>query len=197
MNRDELIQLSEEGKIKYKKKFLKEADDETIEKISNEYVKKQLDATNEQLADIIVGKFSDLLKQTNMVDKECKLKEELSENKMFKSDLKGFVGCVTPYLPYIGLISGLLTVGGYVVYKKYNTPEEDEVQPQAPKEDEAQPKEDEVQPEEDEVQPEEDEVQPKDEKPAKARKPSAPRKPRAPRTARKPRAPKDAQPPEE
>ena len=33
MNRNELIQLSDEGKIKHKKKFLKEADDETIEKI--------------------------------------------------------------------------------------------------------------------------------------------------------------------
>ena len=185
MNRDELIQLSEEGKIKYKKKFLKEADDETIEKISNEYVKKQLDATNEQLADIIVGKFSDLLKQTNVVDKECKLIKELSENKMFRNDLKSFVGCVTPYLPYIGLISGLLTVGGYVVYKKYNTPEdtrsdtqnakqrdseEDEVQPEVPKE------------------PEEDEVQPKAPKV---------RKPRAPRTARKPRASKESEETEE
>ena len=40
MNRDELIRLSDEGKIKYKMKFLKEAGDETIEKILNEYLKK-------------------------------------------------------------------------------------------------------------------------------------------------------------
>ena len=91
MNRDELIQLSEEGKIKYKKKFLREADDETIEKISKEYAEKQLDATNEIVANIIIEKFSDLLAQTEMVDNECDLKKELSENKMFRNDLKNFV----------------------------------------------------------------------------------------------------------
>ena len=106
MNRDELIQLSDEGKIKYKKKFLKEADDETIEKISKEYVAKQLDATNERVADIIIENFSDLLAQIEMVDNECDLKKELSKNKMFRNDLKNFVGSVTPYVPYIGLISG-------------------------------------------------------------------------------------------
>ena len=185
MNRDELIQLSEEGKIKYKKKFLKEADDETIEKISNEYVKKQLDATNEQLADIIVGKISDMLKQTEMVDKKCKLKEELSENKMLKSDVKGFVGCVTPYLPYIGIISGLLTVGGYVFYKKYNTPEDTEEtrsDTRNAKQRNSEGCEETVEEPEDS---EEDEVQPEPQKETKVRKP------RATRTARKPRASKE------
>ena len=124
MDRDELIQLSEEGKIKYKKKFLKEADDETIEKISKEYVAKQLDETNEKLSDIIIEKFSDLLAQTEMVDDSSDLKKDLSKNKMFRSDLKNFVGSVTPYVPYIGLISGLLTVAGYVVYKKFGTENE-------------------------------------------------------------------------
>ena len=84
MNRDELIQLSDEGKIKYKKKFLKEADDETTGKISKEYVAKQLDATNERVADIIIEKFSDL----PMVDNECDLKKKLSENELFKKDLR-------------------------------------------------------------------------------------------------------------
>ena len=140
MNRDELIQLSDEGKIKYKNKFLKEVDDETIEKISKEYEAKQLDVTNEQLADMFVGKFSDLLEQTEMVDKVCDLKKKLSENNLFKNDLKNFVGSVTPYIPYIGLISGLLTVGGYIIYKRSKTPKEpqdaeppEERKPRAPR----------------------------------------------------------------
>ena len=161
MNRDELIQLSDEGKIKYKNKFLKEADDETIEKISKEYVAKQLEATNEQVADMFVGKFSDLLEQTEMVDKDCDLKKDLSENNLFKNDLKKFVGSVTLYLPYIGLISGLLTVGGYIVYKRSKTPKEPK-EPEPPKE----PKE-----------PEE----PEETEPPKERKPRASRKPRKPK----------------
>ena len=156
MNRDELIQLSEEGKIKHKKKFLKEADDETIEKISKEYVAKQLEATNEQLSEIIVDKFSDLLEQTEMVENDCNLKKKLLENKMFKNDLKSFVGSVTPYIPCIGLVSGLLTVAGYVVYKRLRSDGSEE-QENAPKELEDTPKEPE-------------------EEPKKPRKPRAPRK---------------------
>ena len=152
MDRDELIQLSEEGKIKYKKKFLKDADDETIEKISKEYVAKQLDATNEQVTEIIVEKFSDLMKQTEMVENDCDLKKKLSENKMFRNDLKSFVGSVTPYVPYIGLVSGLLTVAWYIPYKKLRS-DENEDTPKAPEPPKA----------------------------PKERKPSAPSKPRAPR----------------
>ena len=163
MNRDELIQLSDEGKIKYKKKFLKEADDEMIEKISKEYVVKQLDATNERVSDIIIEKFSDLMAQTEMVEKECDLKKELSKNKMFRNDLKSFVGSVTPYLPYIGLVSGLLTVGGYIAYKKFKTPEEPN-----------------------EVRGPEDAEPPKAPKQPKERKPRALRKPRAPRKLKEP-----------
>ena len=116
MNRDELIQLSTEGKIKYKKKFLKEADEETIGKIYKEYGAKQLDAANKQLADILVGKFSDLMRQTEMVSNDCDLKKELLRNGLFKNDLKNFVCYVTPYILYIGLISRVITVGGYVIY---------------------------------------------------------------------------------
>ena len=137
MNRDELIQLSVEGKMKYKKKFLKEADEETIEKIYKEYEAKQLDAANGQLADILVGKFSDLMKQTEMVEKNCDLKKELLTNELFRNDLKSFVGYVTPYLPYVGLISGLITVGGYVIYKKTAGSLEAPEQGEAPKQGEA------------------------------------------------------------
>ena len=201
MNRDELIQLSDEGKIKYKKKFLKEADDATIEKISKEYVAKQLDATNERVADIIIEKFSDLLAQTEMVENECDLKKELSKNKMLRNDLKSFVGSVTPYVPYIGLISGLLTVGGYVVYKKFKTEGTE-----GTRSDTAEPPEEDF--EEREVtagtrsdtahakpQPEEDEAfeihakQPP-KKPNEVRQPKE-RKPRAPRKPRKPKAPNE------
>ena len=181
MNRDELIQLSEEGKIKYKKKFLKEADNETIEKILKEYVAKHLDATNERVADIIIEKFSDLLAQTEMVENECDLKKELSKNKMFRNDLKNFVGSVTPYVPYIGLISGLLTVGGYIVYKKFKTPEDSE---------DAEPRKEPEDREETAKNLEEDE-----EREATARTARTAQAPQAPKE-RKPRAPKAPKAPE-
>ena len=53
-----------------------------------------------------------------MVSNDCDLKKELLRNELFRNDLKSFVGYVTPYIPYIGLISEVITVGGYVIYKK-------------------------------------------------------------------------------
>ena len=88
---------------------------------------------------------------------------------MFKNDLKNFVGSVTPYVPYIGLSSGLLTIGGFIVYKKLKTPEDEE-------EDE----------DPNEVR------KPAKQQPNEVRKPKAPK---APKDAQPPMAPKDAQPP--
>ena len=116
MNRDELIHLSTEGKIKYKKKFLKEADEETIEKICQEYATQQLDEANGQLADILVAKFSEIMEQ--MVKSKCELEKDLAKNELLKNDVKKIVGYITPFIPYIGIISGGITVGGHVFNKK-------------------------------------------------------------------------------
>ena len=88
MDRDELIQLSSEGKIKHKKKFLQEADEETIEKICSEYSAKQLDEANGQLADILVTKFSELMEQLELVKNKCELEKDLNKNDRLKKDVK-------------------------------------------------------------------------------------------------------------
>ena len=126
MNRDELIQLATEKKIKYRKNFLKEADDETIEKICREYEAQQLDEVNEQLVSILIEKFSDLMTKLEMVKKDCNLEDDLTKNKILKKDLKTIAGYVTPYVPFVGLISGGITVGGHVVNKKVFSKEPEE-----------------------------------------------------------------------
>ena len=73
MERDELIQLSAEGKIKYKKNFLQEADEETIGKIFQEFAAQQFDEANGQLADILVAKFSELMEKLEMVKSKYEL----------------------------------------------------------------------------------------------------------------------------
>ena len=97
-----------------------------------------------------------------MVDNECDLKKELSKNKMFRNDLKNFVGSVTPYVPYIGLISGLITVGGFIVYKKFKTPE-DAQQPNEVRTERSEAPKEPKQPRKTKV-PKEDKVQPKETK---------------------------------
>ena len=118
MNRDELIQLSIEGKIKYKKKFLREADEETIEKICQAYAAQQLDEANGQLADILLTKFSEMMEQLELVKSKCELEKDLAKNELLKNDVKKIVGYITPFIPYIGIISGGITVSGHVISKK-------------------------------------------------------------------------------
>ena len=53
-----------------------------------------------------------------MVKDDCDLEGDLSKNKILKRDLKILTGYVTPYVTFVGLISGGITVGGHVVNKK-------------------------------------------------------------------------------
>ena len=63
-----------------------------------------------------------------MVKKDCNLEDDVTKNKILKKDLKTIVGYVTPYVPFVGLISGGITIGGHVVNKKVfsNTDEQSE-----------------------------------------------------------------------
>ena len=121
MDRDQLIQLSTEDKIKYKKKFLQEVDDDVIEKICEEYSAQQLDEANGQLAEILVSNFSEFMEKFELVMSKNDLENDLSKNELLKKDIKTIVGFITPYVPFIGLISGGITVGGHVVSKKLST----------------------------------------------------------------------------
>ena len=111
-----------------------------------------------------------------MVENDCGRKEKLSDNKLFRNDLKSFVGSVTPYVPYIGLVSGLITVAGYVVYKKLRS-SENEVEDEVTTEDSK------------------DSKEPKKQEPPKApkqpRKRVAPKVQKAPKETKEPEAPKE------
>jgi len=122
MDRDQLIQLSHEGKIKYKKKFIQEATEETLERISFEYQMQQLDEINGKLTDILVTK---LMEHMELIKEKYKLEKDLSKNELFRKDIKEILCNVTPHCPYIGLISGGLTVGVHVMEKKRSEPPRD------------------------------------------------------------------------
>ena len=118
MDRD---QLANEGKIKYKKKFIQEATEETLERIATEYEMQQLDEANGQLTDILVKKFSEFMGKMELLKDSCKLEKDLSKNELLPRDVKQIVGYITPYISLIGVISGGITVGGHVVEKKMSS----------------------------------------------------------------------------
>ena len=63
-----------------------------------------------------------------MVDSGEELKTELNQDKLFRSDVKSVIGKLSPYIPYLGIVSGGVTTVKHV-YRR--TPE-----PQPPSEEE-------------------------------------------------------------
>ena len=113
--RDKLIQLSVDKKIKYKKAFLQKASEETLQGILKEYEAEQLSEVNAQLTEVLIEKFSALLKEMDLVRDKVKLEQDLDGNDLVKRGVQKIVGYVTPYIPFAGLICGGVTVSSHVV----------------------------------------------------------------------------------
>ena len=111
---------------KYKKKFLQEATEETLQKIWQECELEQLDETNRQLALLVTTKFSEFMKAMELVKDQYQLEKDLTKNDLLQKDTKKFVSYIMPYIPLIGNISGGVTVGGHVFEKMFGEKESEE-----------------------------------------------------------------------
>ncbi len=121
--RAELITLAEKGEIKQGVAYIKKASHGALEKIKGDYERKQLEKTNEYISETLMGKLSEFMEATNMIDDAKSMEEELVHNKMVKRDLKNILGHITPYIPLIGLVCGVTIVGKHVYNKKPAEPE--------------------------------------------------------------------------
>ena len=121
--RTELITLAEKHEIKHSVAYIKKASQGALEKIKGDYERKQLEETNDYLSETLMGKLSEFMEATNMIDDAKSMEEELVHNKMVKRDLKNILGYVTPYIPLIGLVCGVTIVGKHMYSKKPADPE--------------------------------------------------------------------------
>ncbi|CAB3991170.1 Hypothetical predicted protein [Paramuricea clavata] len=127
--REKLLKLVDAGEIKYTAKYIKKASEKTLENIYKDYERQQLENTNNQLADVIITKFSELMEALEAVEDAEGMKKELEENSLLRKDLKNLVSYdsyVTPYIPLIGILSGGITVGKHVISTKVSCPEKEE-----------------------------------------------------------------------
>ena len=126
--RNELLRLSEDGEIEQKVSQLKKASGKVILRIYAEYEMKQAEKANMFLTDLLISKFSDLLGGLEAIESSDELEKDLIKDKLLRRDVKNIVEKMTPFLPYLGLLSGGITVGKHVIKKKYDdkgkTPQE-------------------------------------------------------------------------
>ena len=82
--REEVLRLVAEGEIKHTTKYVKKASDETVEKIYKNYLTKQLDETNDHIADTLIKQLCELMTSLELVDDGESLEKDLENNELFK-----------------------------------------------------------------------------------------------------------------
>ena len=122
--RAELIRLSNAGEITQFEKYLRKASGKVIMKVRKDYIVAQREKANIVLAEALIEKCSDLMEAINMVDSGEELRTELNQDKLFRSDVKSVVGKLSPYVPYLGIVSGGVTTVKHV-YRRAPSEEEE------------------------------------------------------------------------
>ena len=64
---------------------------------------------------MLLSKFSDLLGGLDAIESSDELEKELQNDKSLRRDVKKLVERFTPFLPFLGIISGGVTVGENVI----------------------------------------------------------------------------------
>ena len=116
--REEVLKLVEEGKIKRTVKYIEKQSDESLEKMYKAYIVKELDETNERIANTLIDQTLNLLGSMGIVDDKEDLKKDLKESELFKRNLKSILSYVTPYIPLIGLACGAIYLGKHMLRRK-------------------------------------------------------------------------------
>ena len=110
-----LIQLAEAGEIPQSVKYIEKANSKVIRKIYAKYQMKEQEKNNAVLTDVLITKFSELMGLLNTVPSGELLAAELREDKLLQRDIKKVVGFISPFIPFIGVITGGATLGKHVM----------------------------------------------------------------------------------
>ena len=116
--REEVLRLVAEGKIKHTTKHVEKASDETVEIIYKNYLAKQLDETNDHIADTLIKQLSELMTSLELVDDGESLEKDLDNNELFKRDVKNILCHITPYIPFVRLVCGGICLGKHVMRRR-------------------------------------------------------------------------------
>ena len=88
-------------------------------RIYEEYERQQAEKANAYLTDLLLGGL-------DTIESSQELEKDLVKDKLLRRDVKLLVEKVTPFLPYLGIVSGGITIGKHVVKKRYKEEEKKE-----------------------------------------------------------------------
>ena len=113
-----MVQLAEAGEISQSVKYIKKASDKVISKLHAEYLMIEQDKNNAILSDVLITKFSELMGMLKTVPSGELLAAELREDKLLQGDIKKAVSFISPFIPFIGAITGGATLGKHIMRQR-------------------------------------------------------------------------------
>ena len=116
--RMKMIQLSEAGEVSQSVGYIKKSSDVVICKLYANYVYREQEKTNAVLAETLIVKFADLLEMLDTVSSAKDLATELKEDKLLQGNVKAAINLISPFIPFIGIVTGGATVGKHVMRKQ-------------------------------------------------------------------------------
>lgn len=112
--RRKLTKSCEDGEIDQSVKYLQKASAKDLEKIHKKMKDKRLEKANAFITDMLLSRFADTLDGLDAIASSEELNNDLQKDKLLKRDIENIVAYATPFLPFLGLISGELTTGKHV-----------------------------------------------------------------------------------
>ena len=100
--------MSKDGEIDQSLKYIEKASSKVLNKLYCQYEQKRLEKANKFITDILISKLSGLLAGLDAIDSVEK------KDKHLRRDVENLVSSITPYLPYLGFLSGGITVGKHI-----------------------------------------------------------------------------------
>ena len=104
--RDELLKLAEDGEISKSVSYVKKSSKRVIENLYSEYERKRAQKANEFLTDLCISRFASIIGGLNAIETPEALSSELKNDELLKRDVYQLVETLTPYIPFLGFLSG-------------------------------------------------------------------------------------------
>jgi hypothetical protein len=122
--RAELIRAIEDDEFKCSLPKVKKASAKVIGDLYLDLQKLRSDRANMVLTDLLISKVSDLLGGFEAIESSEELEKELSKDEMLRRDVCSLIQYISPYIPYLGLVTGGGTVFKHIYKKQTSAGEE-------------------------------------------------------------------------
>ena len=106
------MKLAADGDLDKSVAYIK-ASQKVINKLYTEYERKRMQKANEFLTDLLISKFANTL-GLDAIESPEELTKDLNKDELLKRDVHSLVERITPFIPFLGFLSGGITTAKHV-----------------------------------------------------------------------------------